>query len=108
MRRQVRITVLRREFYPELADEYLVEGRAAGPCPLLDVGDTFFYDGGAVMPEGFCPWAWIDLYGMVAAMAGREENHWYKPDVSIGCCTDGVRPVVFRIEGLKAPGAEEE
>ena len=103
MRRQVRITVLKREFYPEYADEYLTEGRNVGPCPILKEGDAFVYEGGAVMPEGFCPWAWIDLYRSISATAGRAENSWYKPNVSIECCTDGIRPVIFRLEALEAP-----
>lgn len=108
MRQQVRITVLKREFYPELADEYLTEGRAAGPCPILNEGDTFVYEGGAVMPEGFCPWAWIDLYGQVADLAGRAENSWYRPNVRVSCCTDGIRPVIFRMEGIDLPNSEED
>ena len=28
-----------------------------GPCPLLEVGDEFIFEGSAKMPEGFCPWA---------------------------------------------------
>ena len=108
MRQQVRITVLKREFYPELADEYLTEGRAAGPCPILNEGDTFVYEGGAVMPEGFCPWSWVELYSQAAAMAGRVENSWYKPNVHISCCTDGIRPVIFRMEGLDLPNSEED
>lgn len=39
--KKVRITVLRKEFYPEYADEYLTEGQSVGPCPLLEVGDEF-------------------------------------------------------------------
>ena len=56
----VRIKVLKTEFYEDIADEYLSEGRAVGPCPILKEGDTFLYKSGeeAVMPEGFCPWAW--------------------------------------------------
>lgn len=50
--RRVKITVLKKEFYPELADRYLTEGREVGPCPLLEVGQVFYYEGGAVMPEG--------------------------------------------------------
>lgn len=107
MRRQVRITVLKKEFYPELADQYLTEGRAAGPCPILNEGDSFVYEGGAVMPEGFCPWAWITLYSKAADLAARAENTWYKPNVKIGCCTDGVRPVVFLLEGVELPSSEE-
>ena len=36
--KKVRITVLKTEFYPELAERYLTEGREAGPCPLQQVG----------------------------------------------------------------------
>ena len=54
MRQKVRITVLKKEFYPEIADAYLTAGREAGPCPILNEGDSFVYAGGAVMPEGRC------------------------------------------------------
>ena len=108
MRQKVRITVLKKEFYPEIADAYLTAGREAGPCPILNEGDSFVYAGGAVMPEGFCPWAWTELYSKVNAMAGRVENNWYKPNVSIGCCSDGVRPVVFCLKGLNEPNEEAE
>lgn len=60
--KRVKITVLRKEFYPEYADEYLTQGQSVGPCPLLEVGDEFIFEGSAKMPEGFCPWAWIDIY----------------------------------------------
>ena len=39
--KKVKITVLKTEFYPELAERYLTEGREAGPCPLQQVGDVF-------------------------------------------------------------------
>ena len=100
MSQQVKITVLKKEFYPELANEYLTEGQETGACPILHEGDSFIYAGGAIMPEGFCPWAWIDLYNQISGLAAQEENTWYKPNVRIGCCTDGVRPVVFRMEGI--------
>ena len=57
----VRITVLRREFYPDLAEEYLSEGASVGPCPLQKEGDMFLYSGSAPRPERPCLWAWIDL-----------------------------------------------
>ena len=67
--KRVKITVLRKEFYPEYADAYLTEGREVGPCPMLEVGDEFVFEGGAQMPEGFCPWAWVDIYNSVSALA---------------------------------------
>ena len=67
--KRVKITVLRKEFYPEYADAYLTEGREVGPCPMLEAGDEFVFEGGAQMPEGFCPWAWVDIYNSVSALA---------------------------------------
>ena len=98
----VKITVLKKTFYPELADEYLAEGRAAGPCPILEEGQTFRYEGGAKMPDGFCPWAWIDIYGACSTLnAGGFDNQWYKHgDIRVQCCTDGVRPVLFLLEAM--------
>ena len=96
--KRVKITVLRTDFDPELADRYLTEGRAAGP--IHKAGQVFFYEGGAEMPEGFCPWAWVDLYRAVTAKAANAENEWYKPGVSVECCTDGIRPVIFELAAL--------
>ena len=98
--KRVKITVLRKELYPDFADEYLTEGREAGPCALLNVGDSFVFEGGAQMPEGFCPWAWIDIYHNVTSVAaGGTYKPWNRKDgQTIVCCTDGIRPVVFRVE----------
>ena len=67
--KKVKITVLRKEFYPELADEYLTDGKEVGSCPLLNVGAEFIFEGSAKMPEGFCPWAWIDAYRSISSMS---------------------------------------
>lgn len=100
--RKVKITVLKTEFYPELAEEYLSEGKGVGPCSLLKAGDTFVYEGSAKMPEGFCPWAWIDIYQSVSAIAsGSSFAPWNRREgQTIVCCTDGIRPVVFNVEGI--------
>lgn len=105
----VRITVLKTELYEDIADEYLSEGRAAGPCPILKEGDSFLYKSSkeAIMPDGFCPWAWVDLYPAISRMSidrvAREpgKGYWYKHEnKSIECCTDGVRPVIFVLERI--------
>ncbi len=100
--KKVKISVIRKEFYPEFADEYLTDGAEVGPCLLLNVGDEFIYDGGAEMPLNFCPWAWIDIYrGVNALSAGASYDPWNKKDdLQILCCTDGIRPVIFKVESL--------
>ena len=100
---KVKITVIKKYFYGDLADAYLTEGKAVGPCPLLEEGDSFLFEGSAVMPKGFCPWAWIDIYrGVSALAAGATYTPWNNKDgMQILCCTDGVRPVVFSVEAVK-------
>lgn len=100
--KKVKITVLKTEFYPELAEEYLTDGKDVGPCPLLNVGDTFIFEGSAKMPEGFCPWAWIDIYRSITAVSsGSTFTPWNNRDgQTIVCCTDGIRPVVFNVEAI--------
>ena len=108
---KVKITVLRTEFYPELADAYITDGRAAGPCSLLHAGDTFVFEGNAKMPEGFCPWAWIDIYRNVSTLAaGGTYTPWSLRDgETIACCTDGIRPVVFHLEAFaQEPSIEKD
>ena len=101
--RKVRITVLKKEFDASLVDRYLTDGRDAGTCPLLEVGDTFVFAGNARMPEGFGPWAWIDLYRVIDALsAGASYSPWYRRDgTQVYCCTDGIRPVVFLLEAME-------
>lgn len=100
--KKVKITVLHKEFYPHYAQAYLTDGKSVGACPLLEVGDVFIYEGSAKMPDGFCPWAWIDIYRSVTAMAsGSSCKPWNNRDgQTIVCCTDGIRPVVFNIEAI--------
>lgn len=99
---KVKITVLKKEFYSEFAEKYLADGKEAGICSLLEVGDIFIFEGGAKMPEGFCPWAWIDIYRNVSSISqGATYTPWNKKDgQTIACCTDGIRPVVFSIEAI--------
>lgn len=108
--RKVKITVLRKEFYPEYADQYLTDGREVGPCPLLETGDEFVFEGSAKMPENFCPWAWIDIYRRVSAISsGSSYQPWNNKDAqTIACCTDGIRPVVFNLEAIGEQDASVE
>ena len=67
--KQVRIPVLRKQLYPDLVRQYLTEPPEECVCDFFQEGDSFLYTGGAEMPEGFCPWAWIDLYRTVSALS---------------------------------------
>ena len=53
------------------------------------------------MPDGFCSWAWRDLYKDLAVLRqGAFFDGWVKPPYMYTSCTDGVRPVSFKLETL--------
>lgn len=97
--KRVKITVLRKQLYEDIAREYLTDYPDV-ECGFFQKGDSFLYNGGAEMPEGFCPWAWVDIYPSVSALSnGATCTPWQKRDgVNVVCCLDGVRPVTFLLE----------
>lgn len=98
--KNVKITVLRKQLYEDIAVEYLTDG--VQPCDFFEPGDCYLYTGAAEMPEGFCPWAWVDIYHSISSLSlGATCTPWQKQDgVSVVCCTDGIRPVTFRLEAI--------
>lgn len=97
--KKVRITVLCKQLYKDLAEEYLTDG-ADVECDFYRVGQTFLYEGGAEMPPGFCPWAWVNIYHPVSALSGGATcTPWQKREhMNVVCCPDGIRPVTFLLE----------
>ena len=98
-----RITVLKRLAHQDLIDEYMgdeYKARDLAPCPNFEDGQTFVCDSPGVPPEDFCAWAWSNIHKeIVAIMSGGSFTPWVNQEgVAIACCTDGFRPVVFKIE----------
>lgn len=94
---RVLITVLRRTFNERLAEEY-TEGDAWQPCQLFKEGQTFVTEGW--MPEGFCSWAWADILKYVVVLARGGNMDGVVRGTFVTCCTDGFRPVFFKLESL--------
>ena len=92
---KVKITVLRRLFNQDMVDEYTTEPWE--PCQRLGDGQEFIAEG-VNMPEGFCSWAWADIQKYVMTLARGGNFLGVKPGVCITCCTDGFRPVIFKLE----------
>ena len=105
-----RITVLKTLYHADLAEEYRRPDIRQGPCPFFEVGQTFDVQYLAERPAEFtCDWAWDDLHKVIfAMMVGGNWGTWMKdPDTFITCCTDGVKPVVFKVERLTDPATDE-
>ena len=94
----VRITVMKRLHH----DDMLTECADAiwPPCERLAVGQEFVASG-ANMPAGFCSWAWVDIKQYVMTLARGGNFRGVKPGMYVTCCTDGFRPVVFRLARIE-------
>ena len=94
---QVRITVLKKHFHKEFVEKYAPNPEDSTECKQFKVGQQFVTSREAPweMPEGFCSWAWADIQKLVYGMARGGQ------DVFVTCCTDGYRPVVFKLEKMK-------
>ncbi len=92
----VKITVLRRMSNPDIIKEYTTEVEPL--CEHFKEGQEFISER-LGMPEGFCSWAWADIQKDVAILALGGNAPWLtKEGVLFTCCTDGMRPVVFKVE----------
>lgn len=98
-----KITVIKRTLNSELAESYIKS--VVGPCELFKDGDQFIVPADLSKPDNFCSWAWNDIYKVVVTLSrGGNFNDemftgWMKDNSSmITCCTDGIRPVIFKVE----------
>ncbi len=96
-----KITVLKKNLDSELAREYCQNEVTA--CHAFTEGQGFI--AGFEKPEGLCDWAWNDIYRSVAVLLSGGNfskdifQGWMKDDKTmIACCTDAIRPVIFKIE----------
>ena len=99
-----KITILKRTLDNDLAEKYVEEERKKtyGPCEVFKEGQEFITDVYSGIPPGFCTWAWNDLYKvLITLISGGNFGMWYKnKDSIIACCSDGVRPVIFKVEKI--------
>ena len=89
-KRSCKITVLKKTVHSDLYQQ--VRGTQGKLCSVLEEGQEFIVSSPYKPPEGFCEWAWADIRQYIMAVYfGRE-------DTVVACCTDGFRPVIFKLE----------
>ena len=99
-----KISVLKTLYHEDLAQEYRRPDVSAGPCPFFEEGDEFVVDYLSERPTGFdCDWVWDDIHKvLMVLMLNGDFAAWMKnPSNFITCCTDGIKPVIFRIERIE-------
>ena len=97
----VRITVIKKTFNQDFVDQYTegVKWEPKGCCHDFEVGQEFISDGH--MPEGFSDWAWADIQKYVMTLARGGNMVGVKPGMFITACTDGFRPVFYKLERIE-------
>ena len=100
---QAKITVLKRTEHRDLIKAYgppdLRESDESHICPVFSDNQEFIIESPHRPPEDFCPWAWADIRKEVlTVMSGG--SFFVEDGPAITCCTDGFRPVIFKVERL--------
>lgn len=100
-----KITVLKKTVNQDLIDEYItdeVKQQGFGACTIFETGEKFYPEDFASIPPGFCPWAWADIREELFAIGLGGDAPWMKDKGTIlSCCTDALRPVIFKIERIE-------
>jgi uncharacterized repeat protein (TIGR04076 family) len=102
MPKRMKITVVKGFTAEEVFDREVPDHfpeNFVSPCPMHPEGQEFVMEN-PNCPEGFCNWAYADIQKDLVDMwiggptwRGRKTNYF--------SCTDGMRPVVFRVELLE-------
>jgi uncharacterized repeat protein (TIGR04076 family) len=92
-----KITVLKRTIHQDLYEQY--RGKPGNLCEVFTEGQEFIIDSPPfAVPEGFCQWAWADIRPFLHGIYGG--IRYGGADVFVTCCTDGFRPVLFKVERI--------
>ncbi|NPD88814.1 MAG: TIGR04076 family protein [Asgard group archaeon] len=75
------------------------EGKTVPTCSAFEEGQEFLIEK-LNKPENFCGWAWRDIYKDLSVLDFGGDFSWSEPNQAITCCTDGMRPVIFKLERL--------
>ena len=101
---RVKITVLKRFSTSEVFETLPatpVSESAVKACPYYEDDQKFIVGFDQSMPVGFCTSAWDSVYCSVKILAYGGNKPWFKEKgVAIVCCTDGLRPVIFKLERI--------
>ena len=98
MRHAVKITVIKCSVNNDIMDQH-ADSRWE-PCEVFSQGQEYISSEGHNMPEGFCSWAWADILKCVLTLSRGGDFVGVKPGTFVSCCSDGFRPVFFKLERI--------
>ena len=101
-RSKVKITVVKKLNGKDMfGDNPPVEGTALPECDAVQLGQEFISDEKGSCPPGMCPWAFADIQRDLTHLRLGGDFPWVKkPGQQLASCTDGFRPVIFKLERM--------
>jgi len=108
---KVKISVVKKlsaqELYGDAPPVAYNQDTVTAECDQFELGQEFVLDT-INCPPGFCGWAFADIQRDLVHVFFRGSYPWLKEKgVAVSCCTDGLRPVVFRLERIEEPAVPE-
>ena len=99
---KVKMTVVKKVNNKDMFGDSPPVGFNANPvCDRLEDGQEFISEGSAC-PEGFCGWAYADIQRDIVHLRLGGDFPWIKEKgTMLSCCTDGARPVIFKLERIE-------
>lgn len=99
-RKKLKITVLKKLNGEDIYGKKLpITPKYPLICGMFEEGQEFIVEDTGIMPEGFCPWAWDDLARIVTHLQfGGDFSFYEERGMTLACCTDAIRPVIFKLE----------
>ena len=102
---KIKITVIK-NFTPEDVFGHEMKWASSGEvitaCTTLKEGQEFVVEEKLEKPEGFCGWAWRDIYKDMSVLWFGGDFPWVEPNIAYSACTDGLRPVCLKLERFES------
>ena len=101
---KVKITVVKKvnnkDLFGDNPPAAFDENMISPECKLFEEGQEIILDS-LRCPADFCGWAYADIQKGIAHVMFGGSYPWMKEkETAILCCSDGLRPVVFKLEKM--------
>ena len=111
---KVKITVVKKlnvdDLYGDRPPCNINRDMLAPECHRFEIGEEFILDTAKDRshpeswencPPGFCSWAYADIQRDISHILFGGSYPWIRDrGTIITCCTDGLRPVIFKVERI--------
>jgi uncharacterized repeat protein (TIGR04076 family) len=99
---RVKVTVLKTFTKQDVfGDDIPKSLNGRGSCPRHNEGEEFILEGDNCPPE-FCGWAFNDIFRDYNHLRKNGDYPWMgEKGVTFSSCTDGRKPVVFKLERIE-------